>query len=142
MCSPKHMGSYFRPKVRVDRNRVPNSHEKLASMRIDPHALSLMNKSSSIGNLSQISNNQILEQSYDETYHVSSFLARPIMDLSSKNNEISPEKPKSQQTPISIFWEKKINNTYKAQHRSYVLDLFCSLEKVHELREFHFSCPK
>ena len=38
------MGSYFRPKVRVDRNKVPNSHWTLASMRIDPHALSLMKK--------------------------------------------------------------------------------------------------
>ena len=36
----------------------------------------------------------------------------------------------------------KINNTYKAYHLSYVLNLFCSLGKVHKLQEFHLSCPK
>ena len=66
------------------------------------------------------------------------------MDLSGKNNEISLEKPKSQQTPISIFLAKKIkiNNNYKAYHLSYVLNLFCSLGNVHKLQEFHLSCPK
>ena len=52
-------------------------------------------------------------------YHVSSFLVRPSMYLAGLKNGISLEKPKFQQTPISIFLAKKI----KVKNTRHITDL-------------------